>query len=219
MRTAILIALVFLAPAILAARQKHAQTYRIPLPPKPDFSSIEWMLGNWTGQMDKHSPQGQIHLSVSYGLDKHVMIFKEKLSIAATGEIGADKESSIGILSPAPSGNSFLLQVYSSTGFISSYRVTVSGSEVDFMPEGGLQPLPGWLSRRIIQRGDVDGFTETVQLAPPMETFFNYYTANFTRQAAPQSSKPENSGVPKKPPAGGTGSQSKAAAGKPGNSN
>jgi len=217
-RAAILIALVFLAPAILAARQKHPHTYRIPLPPKPDFSSLEWMLGKWTGQMDKHSPPGEIHLSVSYGLDKHVMIFKEKLSIAATGEIGADNESSIGILSPAPSGNSFLLQVYSSTGFISRYRVTVSGSEIDFMPEGGLQPLPGWLSRRIIQRGDVDVFTETVQLAPPMETFFKYYTANFTRQAAPQSSKPENSGASGKPHTGANGSQSTAAGGKPGNS-
>lgn len=215
MRSAILIILVFVAPAILAARQKHPQTYRIPLPPKADFSSIEWMIGNWTGQMDKHSPQGQIHLSVSYGLDKRVLIFRQKVAIAATGKIGADKESSIGILSPAPSGNEFLLQVYSSTGFISRYRVTVSGSEIDFIPDGGMQPLPGWLSRRFIQRGDVDGFTETVQLAPPMETFFNYYTAAFTRDTAPESSRPQDSGSPNKPP-DSSGSAPTAAAGKPG---
>jgi len=212
-----LIILVFLVPALLAAKQKHSLTYRIPLPPKPDFSSIEWMIGNWTGQMDKHSPQGHIHLSISYGLDKHVLIFRQKVSIAATGKVGADKESSIGILSPAPSGGSFLLQVYSSNGFISRYRVTVSGSEIDFMPEGGMQPLPGWLSRRFIQRGDVDGFTETVQLAPPMETFFNYYTAAFTRQAAPKASKPEDHGVPDKPQAG-AGSKSTTTAGTPGKS-
>lgn len=209
-----LIALVFLAPAILAARQEDAQVYRIPLPPKPDFSSIEWMIGNWTGRMDKHSPQGRIQLAVSYGLDKQVMIFREKISIAATGEFGADNESSIGILSPAPFGNGFLLQVYASTGFINRYRVTVSGSEIDFMPDGGMRPLPGWLSRRFIQRGDVNGFTETVQLAPPMETFFNYYTAAFTRQAAPESL--ENSGVTGKPQASTSGPPKTATPGKPG---
>lgn len=216
MRPAILIALIFLVPAVLAARQKHPRTYRIPLPPKPDFSSIEWMIGNWTGQMGKHSPPGQIHLSVSYDLGQRVMIFRETVSIAATGEIGAADESSIGILSPAPSGHSFLMQVYGSTGFVTRYRVTVSGSEIDLMPDGGLQPPPGWLSRRIIQHGDVNGFTETVQLAPPMETFFNYYTAAFTRQAAPQSSKPESSGGLKKPPAKAPGSQGTTTSGKPG---
>lgn len=215
MRTAVIIFLVLLTPALLAAKQKRSLTYRIPLPPKPDFSSIEWMVGNWTGQMDKHSPQGHVHLSVSYGLDKRVMIFRQNVSIAATGKVGADKESSIGILSPAPSGSAFLLQVYSSTGFISRYRVTVAGSEIDFMPDGGLQPLPGWLSRRFVQRGDVDGFTETVQLAPPMETFFTYYTAAFTREAAPESSKPQDSGSSNKPQSG-AGSQAAVTSGKSG---
>ena len=198
MRPAILIALVFLAPAFLAAKDKQPSTYRIPLPPKPDFSSIEWMIGNWTGQMDKQSPPGEIHLSVSYDLDQRVMIFREKVSIAATGEISG-KESSVGILSPAPSRDSFVLQVYSTTGFVSRYRVTVSGSEIDFTPDGGIQPLPGWLSRRIIQRGDVDGFTETVQLAPPLKPFFDYYTAGFTRDAKPEAPKAGAAGNAEKP--------------------
>lgn len=185
-KSTFLIALVFLAPAVLFATEKQASTYRIPLPPKPDFSSIEWMIGNWTGQMGKHSPQGNVSLSVSYGLDQRVMIFKEKISLAASGGIPPNSQSSIGILSRSPSGDSFLFQVYSSTGFISRYRVTVAGPEIDFSPNGGTQPLPGWLSRRIIQRGDVNGFTETVQLAPPLKPFFDYYTAAFTRQSAAQ---------------------------------
>lgn len=190
MKRATIIALVFLAPALLVAKERYPSTYRIPLPPKPDFSSIEWMIGNWTGQMDKRSPQGEVHLSVSYDLDQRVMIFKEKISLAATGEFPANSESSIGILSRVPSGDSFLFQVYSSNGFISRYRVTVSGPEIDFTPDGGQQPLPGWLSRRIIQRGDVDGFSETVQLAPPLKAFFNYFTAAFTREHAPKDSSP-----------------------------
>lgn len=188
-----LMIMAFLMPTILVEGQKNPPTYRIPLPPKPDFSSIEWMLGNWTGLMSKRSPQGEIHLSVSYELDGRVMVFREKISLAATAQVPAKKESSIGILSRAPSGESFQFQVYSSTGFISRYRVSVMDSEVDFTPDGGPQPLPGWLSRRIIQRNDVDGFTETVQLAPPLKPFFNYYTANFTRQPAPESSKPSHS--------------------------
>lgn len=199
LKSVILITLIFLAPLLMVAKQKPSSTYRIPLPPKPDFSSVEWMLGNWTGQMDRHSPQGEIHLSVGYDLDRQVMVFREKISLAATGELPANNESSIGILSRAPSGDSFLFEVYSTTGFISRYRVTVSGSEIDFTPNGGIQPLPGWLSRRIIQRGDVDGFTETVQLAPPLRPFFNYYTAAFTRQAAPVSPKSSQLGDHKEP--------------------
>lgn len=199
MRSAILATLVFLAPALLAAGEKKPSTYRIPLPPKADFSSVEWMIGNWTGQMDRHSPQGQVHLSVSYDLDRRVMIFREKISLASTGELPANHESSIGILSRAPSGDSFLLQVFASTGFNTQYRVAVAGSEIDFTPDGGPQPLPGWLSRRIIQRGDVDGFTETVQLAPPLKPFFDYYTAAFTRDAAPEKSKAGHSEQKKMP--------------------
>jgi hypothetical protein len=209
----ILITMIFLAPALLAAKEKHASTYRIPLPPKPDFSSIEWMIGNWTGQMNRRSPQGEIHLSVSFDLDRRVMIFREKIALASTGEFPANKESSIGVLSRAPSGDSFLFQVYSSNGFVSRFRVTVSGPEIDFTPDGGPQPIPGWLSRRIIQRGDVDSFSETVQLAPPLKAFFDYYTAAFTREATPTPPKATHSGTsepaPKVPAANHSGDQKK----------
>ncbi|HUZ45841.1 MAG TPA: hypothetical protein VMW54_04315 [Terriglobia bacterium] len=167
-------------PAALAARDK-SPTYRIPLPPKPDFSSMVWLLGDWTGQTVGHSPPGKVHLSISYGLDRRVMLFKEEISLAATKEAPAAKESSIGILSRDPSGHTFLFQVYSSTGFITRYRVNVSGAEIDFNPIGGLEPPPGWLSRRIVERSDIDGFIETVQLAPPQRPFFDHYTAAFRR--------------------------------------
>lgn len=198
-RSVFLVILILFVPAVLAAKDKRAPTYSIPLPPKPDFSSVAWMVGDWTGQTVKHSPSGEMHLSVSYDLDRRVMVFRERVSLAATEETPATKESSIGILSPAPSGNSFLFQLYSSTGFISRYRVTVAGSEIDFTSEGGTQPLPGWLTRRIIQRSDVDGFTENVQLAPPQKSFFNYYTAAFTRQSVTKSSKAGLSSGHKKP--------------------
>ncbi|HXH50777.1 MAG TPA: hypothetical protein VNM47_15650 [Terriglobia bacterium] len=198
MKPLIIVTLIFLAP-VVAAGEKHPSTYRIPLPPKPDFSSIEWMIGNWTGRMDRHSPQGEIHLSVAYDLDQRVMVFRERVSLEATGEIPANNESSIAILSRAPSGDSFLLQVFASTGFVNQYRVTVAGPEIDFTPDGGSQTPPGWLSRRIIQRGDVDGFTETVQLAPPLKPFFDYYSAAFTREAASQRTGASHPGNQKKP--------------------
>lgn len=198
-KSTLLVMLVLIAPLALAAKVKQPSTYRIPLPPKPDFSSLEWLVGNWTGQMLKNSPQGQIHLSVSYDLDHRVLVFRENISLAATQEIAATHESSIGILSRAPSGQSFQFLVYSSTGFISRYRVTVEGSEIDFIPAGGPQPMPGWLTRRTIQRSDVDGFTETVQMAPPQKPFFNYYTVAFTLQPVPKSSKAGKSGSHQKP--------------------
>lgn len=191
--------LILLAPSVLAAKDQRPPTYSIPMPPKPNFSSLAWMIGKWTGQTVKHSPSGEIQLSVSYDLDRRVMVFREQVHLDATNEAPASNESSIGILSAAPSSNSFQFQVYSSKGFISRYRVTVAGSEIDFTPNGGPQPLPGWLSRRIIQRSDIDGFTETVQLAPPQKSFFNYYTAAFTRQSATKNFKTGVSGNHKKP--------------------
>jgi hypothetical protein len=199
MKPVIILTLILLAPAALAAVDKHPSTYRIPLPPKPDFSSIEWMIGDWMGRMDRHSPQGQIHLSVAYDLDQRVMVFRERVSLEATGDIPANDETSIGILSRAPSGDSYLFQVFASTGFVSQYRVTVAGPEIDFTPDGGSQTPRGWLSRRIIQRGDVDGFTQTIQLAPPLKPFFDYYSAAFTREAAPQKPGTGRPGDDKKP--------------------
>lgn len=199
MKSAIIVTLFFLASGLHAAADKNPSTYRIPLPPKPDFASVEWMIGNWSGHMDRHSPQGEVHLSVAYDLDHRVMVFRESVSFAATGEIPANNESSIGILSRAPAGDSFLLQVFASTGFVNQYRVTVAGPEIDFTPDGGAQTPPGWLSRRIIQRGDVDGFTETIQLAPPLKPFFDYYTAAFTREPTPQKSGTSHTGNHKEP--------------------
>lgn len=198
-KLAIIVGLIIISSTLLAAGEKHPSTYRIPLPPKPDFSSIEWMVGNWSGRMDKRSPQGEIHLSVAYDLDHRVMVFKEQVSLAATEEVPANDETSIGILSRAPSGDSFLLDVYASTGFVSRYRVTVAGAEIDFTPDGGSQTPPGWLSRRVIQRGDVDGFTETVQMAPPQKPFFDYYSAAFSREPAPQQPGTTSSEEQKKP--------------------
>lgn len=178
-----------LVPVALIAADKNPATYRIPLPPKPDFSSLAWILGDWTGQTVKHSPRGEMHLSVTYGLDQRVMIFKEEISLAAAKGAPAAKESTLGILSRDPSGAAFLFEVYSSTGFVTRYRVSVAGPEIDFNPVGGLEAPPGWLSRRVFERSDVDGFTETVQLAPPQKSFFDYYTAAFTRIASSATSK------------------------------
>ena len=180
-------------PVALAAGDRRPSTYRIPLPPKPDFSSLAWILGDWSGQTVRHSRQGEVHLSVTYGLDQRVLIFSEEVSLAATRDAPAVKESTLGILSADPTDNAFLLQVYSSTGFITRYRVSVAGPEIDFNPVGGLRPPPGWLSRRVLERSDVDGFTETVQMAPPLRAFFDYYTVALTRVIPPAKSKPASS--------------------------
>jgi hypothetical protein len=59
--------------------------------------------------------------------------------------------------------------------------VTVDGPEIRLTPEGGEQPPPGWLFRRVIHRTGVEEFTEHVQVAPPTKGFFDYYTAELTR--------------------------------------
>lgn len=184
------LALLWILGAVAApTKDKPPLTYRIPLPPRADFGSLEWLIGEWTGKTGERSPQGEIRLVVSYDLDKRFLIFREETALAATTTVPATNESWLGILSPDPSGKGFLLRAFSSTGFISRYRVTVDQGSVSFNPEGGEEPPPGWLFRRTLQRVDVGELNETVQVAPPGKPFFDYYTAKLTR-ASPSSPAP-----------------------------
>jgi hypothetical protein len=96
----------------------------------------------------------------------------------------------MGILSASPDGRGFILRVFSSTGFITRYRLIVEGPEIHFNPEGGDSPPPGWLFRRVWSRTGPDELTETVQAAPPGKAFFDYYTAKFARVAPPPKTTP-----------------------------
>ena len=73
------------------AKEKPPTIYQIPLPPKPDFSTVDWLVGEWTGKTTDQKTQGEIHLSVSYELDKQVMLLRGKASFQATKTSSADE--------------------------------------------------------------------------------------------------------------------------------
>jgi hypothetical protein len=170
--------------------QKPPHDYSITLPPKPDFSALDWLAGDWMGQTaDKHSPGG-VHIDVAYALDRRYMVFNEWIALPATKTAPATRESWMGILTSGPSGSGLVFHSYSSTGFVLRYRVQANTNEIDFFPDGGEPAPPGWLFRRTLTRVADGTFTETVQAAPPNRPFFDYYTARLTRVAAAQSSPP-----------------------------
>jgi hypothetical protein len=188
--TVIILALACLVGATpLVAKEKAPTVYQIPLPPKPDFSPVEWLVGEWTGKTTDQSAQGEIRFSVSYELDKQVMLLRGEASFQATKTSPAMKESWLGVLTPDRGAGSFLLCTFSSTGFITRYRVTVEGPETHINPEGGEQPPPGWLFRTVIRRTDPQEFVETVQAAPPDKSFFDYYTAKLSRVKTEEKAK------------------------------
>lgn len=174
--------LVFL-PGLSPAKEKPATTYKIPLPPKPNFSPLDWLVGDWAGKTAGHGAQGEIRLTVEYALDKRFLIFREEVSLASAKTAPVTRETWMGVLVVGALDTVFLLQTFSSTGFITRYRVTADKAEIHFSPEGGEQPPPGWLFRRTIHRLGEGEFTETVQAAPPNKPFFDYYSARFTRTA------------------------------------
>jgi len=184
-RALILSLICALAGATSAAKDKPPVQYQIPIPTPPDFSALDWMQGQWTGKTISNSPPGEVQLSVSPDLEKHFLVFRGEVSLAATRTVPATKEAWLGILSANPGGAGFILRVFSSTGFVTRYRLTVDGAEVHLNPEGGDFPPPGWLFRRIWVRTGPDEFSETVQAAPPGKAFFAYYTARFTRVPPP----------------------------------
>jgi hypothetical protein len=179
-----------LAAAPLVAKHKPPVQYQIPMPTQPDFSALDWLQGQWTGKTLPNSPPGDMRLSVSPDLEKHFLVFRGEVSIAATPTVPATKESWMGILSPSLDGAGFILRVFSSTGFITRYRLTGDGPEVHLNPEGGESPPPGWLFRRVWARTGIDEFSETVQAAPPGKAFFEYYTVKFARVPAPPKTSP-----------------------------
>ena len=105
-----------------------------------------------------------------------------KISLAATPAVPGTKESWMGILNAIPGGAGFALRVFSSTGFMTRYQVTLDSAQVHLNPEGGDQPPPGWLFRRLWVRTEPNEFTDPVPAAPPGKPFFDYYTAKFTER-------------------------------------
>lgn len=191
MRPAFLILFCLASAAAAPGKEKPPVIHRIPLPPKPDYGALDWLVGEWTGKTSGSSPQGEVHLAISYDLEKRFMVFREHVQLAATASVPETSETWMGILSPDPSGTGFRLRVFSDTGFITRYRVTVEEANVYLNPEGGEEPPPGWLFRRTLKRTNIGELTETVQVAPPGKAFFDYYTAKLTRTApSPSSSAP-----------------------------
>jgi len=168
---------------LLRAKEKTAKstTYTIRVPPKPDFSELDWLVGEWTGKTSGKDPRGEVHFSAAYDLDKRFMILREESSLPATKTSAETKESWMGILAGrGPDGN-YMLRVYSSTGFVTRYGVTVDGGTVYLNQQGGEATPPGWLFRRVFERNNPTELTETVRVAPPDTAFFDYYTAKLTR--------------------------------------
>ena len=188
-RALILAGICALTGATSAAKQKPPVQYQIPIPTLPDFSALDWLQGQWTGKTLPKSPLGDVQLSVSPDLEKHYLVFRGEVLLAATRTVPATKESWMGILSASPDGTGFILRVFSSTGFITRYRLTADGPELHLNPEGGDSPPPGWLFRRIWTRTGPDEFSETVQAAPPGKAFFDYYAAKFARVPTPPKTK------------------------------
>jgi hypothetical protein len=185
MRLILFLLLSTLAGSALVAKDRPPVVHRIPLPPRPDFSELDWLVGEWVGTTTDKSPRGEVRLVVSFDLDKRILILREEVSLTATAALPESKETWMGILSQDRADGTFVLRVFSDTGFISRFRVTVDAGTVSFSPEGGEQPPPGWLFRRTLQHANVGEMLETVQVAPPQKTFFDYYTAKLIRQGAP----------------------------------
>jgi hypothetical protein len=183
-----------LGPGLLMAKEKEPAKYEITLPPKPDFSPLDWMIGEWSGKTIGYGPQGEVHFSAEYDLNQRFMILREEVSFAATKTALAFKEDSMGVLSGEP-GSGFILRWFSTTGFITRYRLSVNGPEISWNQEGGDNPPPGGLFRRLIEHTNQNPsqFSETVQVAPPNRPFFDYYAARLTR-VLPANASPSSPG-------------------------
>ena len=169
------------ATAALAARKQHAGTYTIPLPAQADYSSMGWLVGQWSGTTVDRGRQGNVLLSFSYALGRHFLLLREEVSLAAVAHAPAMQEGMMGILSPGDAAGVYHVTLYSSHGFVMNYVVTAKPGEIDLNPAGGPLTPSGWLFRRVIRRTAPGQCTETVDAAPPGEGFFRFYTASLSQ--------------------------------------
>jgi hypothetical protein len=190
MNKAIVACCVVLAPALLFARQKNPTIYTIPLPPKPDFSSLQWLLGDWSGKTTGTKPGGDVHMSVSYALNQRFLEIQGDVSLPATKAAPATHESWVGMLSQGAAPGAFTLRLFTSHGFMTRYEVTVADRQVLFNPQGGPLPPQGWLFRWKFAQLGPGQCTEMVEVAPPEKSFFNYYSATLSRSAGNISAVP-----------------------------
>ncbi len=179
-------------PTLLRAKDKpeKSTTYTIPVPAKPDFSEFDWLVGEWAGKTTGRDPQGEVRFSAAYELDKRFMVLREERSFLATKTTPAAQESWMGILAGRRSDANYVLRVYSSTGFVTRYGVTVDGGVIYLNQQGGEEPPSGWLFRRVFERTNPGDLIETVRAAPPDRPFFDYYTAKLARVPATKPAAP-----------------------------
>lgn len=179
-----------LAPPFGAAQSKPKQpaTYTIPTPPKPDFAPLDWLTGEWSGEFaGKNPPRGKVGLTVGYDLDNEYLVLRENVTFAATKTAPATSELWMGILSARHPEAGYLMRMYSNTGFMTRYSVSVeaNGSVVRFVPDGGDFVPRGWLFRLALTRAGENLLDEKVEVAPPGKDFFVYYTARLTKNPSP----------------------------------
>jgi hypothetical protein len=171
-------------PAVAAQKDKKPATYTISLPAKPDFSALDWIIGEWAGHTTDPKTgkegEGTVHLTLAYALDKRFVRISEEIALAAGDSSPAVHESWSGFIGPSASGRGFTLRSFSSTGFITQYHVSATATDLRFDPEGGANPPPGWLFRRTISQIGPQYFEDSVEAAPPGGSFFPYYSGKLT---------------------------------------
>jgi hypothetical protein len=201
LRTLLLLPLLHAGSAFGSQKDKPPASYNIPLPPRPDFSAFGWLIGDWAGHtadaVSGKETQGDVHLTIAYTLDKRFLLVHEDISLPAGRTAPSVHEAWTGFLSADPFGPDFILRVFSSTGFMTQYHVTVRDGLVRFDPQGGANPPPGFLFRRAISRLAPGFFDEKVEVAPPGGSFFPYYDAKLTQVLE---AKPSSPAVTPQPP-------------------
>ncbi len=202
MKLAAAMLLLLLCPGAFASKEKPSTNYLVQLPPRPDFSGLDWLVGDWSGKTDSKQAQGEILLRVTYTLDKRFLQLHEEVSLPATRNAPPSHESWTGILSAIPTRREFTLRTYSDTGFVLKYRVTVREGEIDLSPEGGDVTPSGWLFRRTFQHVNPGVCDEVVEAAPPHQSFFTYYTAHLNQVTSNKTAAPSG---PAASPANPTG--------------
>src|SRR5437879_13829034 len=94
----------------LQSKEKPPATYSITLPPEPDFSAVDWLVGEWTGKTAGKDPPGEVRLRAAYDLGRRFMVLREDVALPPPKAAPAARASWMAHLEPRPAGAAFAVR-------------------------------------------------------------------------------------------------------------
>jgi hypothetical protein len=151
-----LLSLLFLVCLSLAAQQ---------LAPAPNWKSLDFLIGDWTGSGGGGPGQGSGNFSFHFDLEKQVVLRKNSADYPAANDRAAYHHEDLMVIHPDDQSNNFSADYFDSEGHVIRYRVQpgAPGGTAIFVSDA-MASRPRY---RLTYKKIASGVEGSFEIAPP----------------------------------------------------